>query len=244
MTVRNTWILVAAGVVVLGGVGAALGPWRAAATDDSVPGEATSQYAGADRPSAAPASASAGQAPDYLIAQRTKGDSAAPLTLYEVGDFQCPACRLFFTETLPHILREYVDTGKLRIVYVNLPLVQIHSNAAAAHEFAMCAARQDRFWAVHDLLYTSQEEWAPLDNPRDYFMNLAESAELQQDSLGSCLSRGDTRALVISEAQSAFRAGVRSTPSFIIEGALMSGAAPIDAWRPILDSLYAEKTGN
>ncbi len=235
-------VLAAAGVVLLAGVGAALGPWGTLTTDDLVGGGASGEYSDADRSSSA-APASAGQAPDYLIAQRTKGDSAAPLTLYEVGDFQCPACRLFFNETLPHILSEYVDPGKLRIVFVNFPLMQVHPNAAAAHEFAMCAARQDRFWAVHDLLYTSQEAWAPLDNPRDYFMNLAESAELQRDSLDACLSRGDTRGLVMSEAQSAFQAGVRSTPSFIIEGALVSGAAPIDAWRPILDSLYAEKTG-
>lgn len=224
-------VLVAAGVVVVASVGAALGPWGGEG------GGANATPAAADDPSRAT------QEPDYLIAQRTKGDSAAPLTLYEIGDFQCPACRLFFNETLPHILSEYVDPGKLRIIYVNFPLMQIHPNAAAAHEFAMCAARQDRFWAVHDLLYTNQETWAPLDNPRDYFMNLAESAELQQDSLSACLTRGDTRDLVLGEAQSAFQAGVRSTPSFIIEGALVSGAAPIDAWRPILDSLYAEKTG-
>lgn len=238
MTARNAMVLAAAGVVVLVGLGAVLGPWGANVSP------AAANPSSADNRAAAQAPAGSDQGPDYLIPQRTKGDSAAPLTLYEVGDFQCSACRLFFNETLPHILSEYVQPGKLRIVFVNFPIMQIHPNAAAAHELAMCAARQDRFWTVHDLLYTSQEAWAPLDNPRDYFMNLAESAELHQDSLGTCLNRGDTRGLVMSEAQSAFQAGVRSTPSFIIEGALVSGAAPIDTWRPILDSLYAEKTGN
>jgi protein-disulfide isomerase len=177
-----------------------------------------------------------------LLAARTRGSPAAPVTVIEIADFQCPACRMFFTETLPALEHEYVDAGKVRMVFVNFPLVQLHKNAAAAAEFAMCAAEQHRFWPVHDLLYEQQDSWAPLDDPSPYFYTLADAAGLARDSLDACIHSGRARQLVMQEAQSVARAGVHSTPSFIIEGGLLPGAAPIEMWRPILDSIYKAKT--
>jgi protein-disulfide isomerase len=181
-------------------------------------------------------------ASDATLAARTKGSAAAPITVLEIADFQCPACRLFFTETLPALQREYVDPGKIRMLFVNLPLVQLHKNAAAAHEFAMCAALQNRFWPVHDLLFEQQPTWAPLDDPSPVFYSIANAAGLARDSLDACLTSGRVRELIMQEAQSVVRAGVQSTPSFVIEGGLLSGAVPIEGWRPILDSIYKAKT--
>lgn len=179
---------------------------------------------------------------DELLAARTKGSPDAPITVLEIADFQCPACRLFFTETMPQLQREYVDAGKIRILFVNLPLVQVHRNAAAAHEFAMCAALQGRFWPVHDLLFQQQDAWAPLDDPSPYFFSIANAVGLATDSLEACITSHRVRGLILREAESVVRAGVRSTPSFVIEGGLLPGAVPIEAWRPILDSIYAVKT--
>ncbi|MFQ5702553.1 MAG: DsbA family protein [Gemmatimonadales bacterium] len=180
--------------------------------------------------------------PDPLIDQRTLGDPKAPITIYEASDFQCPYCREFWQNTLPKIKQEYVQTGKARIIFLNFPIPQIHQNAAAAHEFAMCAASQDRFWPIHDLLYDHQTAWEKLDRPRDFFMALADSAHLDRDSVNACVDSGAQRWLVTQEAQAIARSGVTSTPSFIVEGGLLKGAAPIDAWRPILDSLFLAKT--
>jgi len=183
------------------------------------------------------------QQPDPLIEQRTKGDPAAPLTVYEVSDFQCPYCRVFVEEILPQLDREYIATGKLQIVFVNLPLVQLHANAAAAHEFAMCAAKQDRFWPVHDLLFRTQAAWSRLEEPAGFFMTLADSAALDSDSLTACVETGAVRWLVEAEASAVARQGVRSTPSFIVEGLLIAGAQDMDGWRPVLDSVFTAKTG-
>ena len=90
---------------------------------------------------------------DPMIAQRTKGDPDAPIAIYEITDFGCPWCREFHRLTLPSIEREYIETGKAKLIFVNLPISQLHPNSPAAHEFAMCAAQQDRFWPVYDLLY-------------------------------------------------------------------------------------------
>jgi protein-disulfide isomerase len=179
------------------------------------------------------------QEPDLLIPARTKGDSAAPITIYEVADFQCPACREFWKETLPGLEREYIRTGKARIVFINFPIASIHRNAIAAHVVAMCAAQHGRFWTMHDLLYEQQLEWGQLADPQPLFRRLGAQAGLSADALQSCETTGRARFLVDAETETLARAGVRSTPSFIVQGALLAGAAPLAVWRPILDSIYA-----
>jgi protein-disulfide isomerase len=198
-----------------------------------------------DAPPALPAPATAVQdtsADAALLAARTKGSPNAPITVLEIADFQCPACRVFWEETMPLLQREYVDAGKIRVLFVNLPLVSIHPNAAAAHEFAMCAAAQGRFWPVHDMLFDQQSVWAQLVDPSPYFYSVAAATGVTADSLDACVGAGRMRDLIMREAESVVRAGVQSTPSFVVEGGLMAGAVPIEGWRPILDSIYAAKT--
>jgi len=178
---------------------------------------------------------------NFYLAARTKGSPNAPITVLEASDFQCPYCRVFWEETLPRLQKEYIDTGKIRFVFLNLPLASIHPNTTAAAEFAMCAAAQNRFWPVHDLLYQYQDQWARLEDPSAYFSALAETAGLDRAKLQQCLQDGAVRTAIQSEAERNFQAGIRSTPSFVINGGLMAGAQPIAVWRPILDSIYAAK---
>ncbi len=178
---------------------------------------------------------------DGYIEARTKGAPDAPITVWEVSDFQCPFCQKFFAETLPILEREYIATGAIRFVFVNFPIPQLHPNAPAAHEFAMCAAQQNRFWPVHDLLYRHQRRWGAADDPAPVFRELADSAALARPALEECFTSGAMQGLIQAEAQTVYRAGINSTPSFMIEGGLLSGAHPIETWRPILDSLLAAR---
>lgn len=175
------------------------------------------------------------------LASRSKGRSDAPIVVYEMADFQCPACRVFFMQTQPDIDREYIQTGKVRWVYVHLPLTSIHENAAAAAEFATCAARQGKFWRVHDLLYAHQDAWAGLAEPTAYLLGLADSAGLDRGRLAGCVRDNGARAEVEADAARAMRSGARSTPTFYIEGGLLKGAAPITVFRQVLDSIYRSK---
>jgi protein-disulfide isomerase len=179
---------------------------------------------------------------DDLAQQRTKGSPDAPMTMYEFADFQCPACKMLFDNTIGGLTTEYIETGKLKLIFLNFPIPQIHANAGAAHEFAMCAAYQDKFWPIHDLLFSTQERWHNLDDPSAFFGTLAESARLNSDSLNTCIQTGLTRALIEAEFNAARRAGIQSTPSLVLEGGLLAGAVPLEALRPILDSIYAERT--
>ncbi len=178
---------------------------------------------------------------DLLLGARTRGDASAPLVMYEVSDFQCPFCRQFWAETLPRLETEYIRTGKVRLTFINFPITQLHPNAEAAHELAMCGAQQGKFWPLHDLLYSHQHEWAGLNDPQPYFRGLADSVGMNQDSLRICVANGRIRQLIAAEAQASYQAGVKSTPSFIVQGVLLAGTAPIEAFRPILDSMYAAR---
>jgi protein-disulfide isomerase len=181
---------------------------------------------------------------DPLLAQRTKGTARAALTVYEMSDFQCPYCRRQALETFPVLEREFIATGKVRWIFINFPLTQLHQNAAAAAEFAMCAAKADRFWPVHDLLFTYQEKWAPLKDPGPFLMTLADSAGIPRDDMTPCLQTHEMRALIQEEAEGAAKSGVRSTPTIYIEGVgILAGAAPVGLFRQVFDSLYREKTG-
>lgn len=187
---------------------------------------------------AASAGQTAGRDP---LASRSKGAPTAPVTVYEMSDFQCPYCRKHALEVFPTIEREYLQTGKVRWVFINLPLVSIHANALPAAELAMCAARLGKFWPVHDLLFQHQETWAPLKEPGPFLLSLADSVKLPRAPLVKCLESETARAEIQAEAQGSERAGAASTPTFYIEGGLLTGARPTELWREVLDSIYREK---
>ena len=177
------------------------------------------------------------------LAPRTKGSATAPITGYEMSDFQCPDCRRHAIETFPELERDYIATGKVRWVFVNLPLTSLHPNAAPAAEVAACAARQDKFWPVHDLLFRNQATWAPLKEPGAFFLSFADSTGLDRAAFQKCLAAGDTRDEIEQDAVGAVRSGARSTPTFYIEGGLLEGAYPAAVFRGILDSIYKAKSG-
>jgi protein-disulfide isomerase len=182
------------------------------------------------------------QAPKDPLASRSKGSAAAPVTVYEMSDFQCPYCRKHALEVFPALEKEFVNSGKVRWVYINFPLVSIHANAVPAAELAMCAARMGKFWPVHDLLFQHQETWAPLKEPGPFLLSLADSAKLARPAVVKCLTSETVRAEIQADADGSQRSGAASTPTFYIEGGLLVGARPVELWRQVLDSIYREKS--
>jgi len=177
------------------------------------------------------------------LAGRTRGLPTAPVTVYEMSDFQCPYCRSFAIETFPALDSAYVATGKVRWVFVNFPLTSVHPNALPAAELALCAAQQGAFWRVHDLLYLHQATWAPLKEAGPFLLSLADSARLDRKATVACLKAPETRETVRADAEGAERSGATSTPTFYIEGGLLSGAHPLPLFRQVLDSIYGAKKG-
>ena len=177
------------------------------------------------------------------LESRSMGSRTAPITVYEMSDFQCPYCRRHAIETFPTLEREYIATGKVRWVFLNLPITSLHPNAAAAAQFAVCAANAGKFWPVHDLLFKYQETWAPLKDPAPFLITLADSAGIPRATMLQCLQGPAARQTVESDAAGAERAGATKTPSFYVEGGIIEGAYPIGVFRQVLDSIYRLKTG-
>jgi protein-disulfide isomerase len=189
-----------------------------------------------------PAPAHAQGAPELSVDARAKGSKRAPVTVYEMADFQCPFCRDFALGTMPTIEQEYIKTGKVRWIFINLPIPAIHHNAVAAAEFAACAARQGKFWQTHDMLYGTHDKWENLKSVSPYLQAQIPTLGLKQDAMTMCLQTGVGSATVKDDVAGAQRSGAHSTPTFYIEGGLLEGAQPIDIFRRVLDSVYAAKT--
>lgn len=185
--------------------------------------------------------AAAQQPSSSATVTRAKGSPSARVTVYEMSDFQCPFCRRFALETFRALEREYITTGKVRWVFVNFPLTSIHGNAVAAAATAVCASRQGAFWPVHDLIYQYQETWSPLKEPGPFFVSLADSAGISKAKLVECVKSPATEAEIRYEAEGAERAGATSTPTFYIEGGLLTGAHPLPVFRQVLDSILAAR---
>jgi protein-disulfide isomerase len=181
------------------------------------------------------------QGQDDLRGERTKGSPSALVTMYEISDFQCPYCAEFWRETFPAIEREYVTPGRVKVVFVNMPL-PMHKNAEPAAELAMCAARQHKFWQMHDVLFRHQERWAELQEPGSFFLSLGDSVGTNRNQLQECLQSAAMRAVVKADFDGARRSGASSTPTFYIEGGLLVGAQPFGLFKTVLDSIIRTKT--
>jgi protein-disulfide isomerase len=184
-------------------------------------------------PASVPASDSA------LIARadrgRLLGDPAAPIWVVMISDFQCPYCRQWHDSSLASLRREYVATGKVRLAYLNLPLRQ-HPHARPAAVAALCAGAQDRFWPFAEGVFAAQEELARLADPEPVFSRLAAAQRLDGAAFAECRRSSAVGALVDNDVRQAMQAGVRSTPTFLVGGFLLEGAAAWPTFRRAVDS--------
>jgi protein-disulfide isomerase len=105
-----------------------------------------------------------------------------------------------------------------------------------AAEAAMCAGVQDKFWPMHDALFTTQGRWETLDNPTTVFDSLAQSNGLDIKRWRDCVSTGKMRPLIQADQYRASRAGASATPSFMIGNKLLAGALPIEELKKAIDS--------
>jgi protein-disulfide isomerase len=166
---------------------------------------------------------------------RIQGKENAPVWIVEVSDFQCPYCRAWHEETYPEVVKEFVETGKARLAYINFPIPG-HRNAWPAAEAAMCAAAQGHFWPMHDALFQTQQKWESLQDPSTVFDSLATSVGVDMGPYNECTSKHEMRALIQADIDRARESGVNATPTFIIGDQSVSGAQPIQVFRQLIDA--------
>jgi protein-disulfide isomerase len=149
----------------------------------------------------------------------SRGPKEAPVTIVEFSDFQCPYCAQL-SRTLHEAMSKYGD--RVRLVYKQFPLSQIHPFAEKAAEAALCAGDQDKFWDLHDLMFDKQNELKEEDLK-------AKGAQLKFDStaFNECLTSGKEANRVKQDQREGYSLGVSTTPSFFVNGRFYSGAIPL-----------------
>ena len=166
------------------------------------------------------------------------GSPDAPVTMIEFSDFECPYCGRFFTDTLPELRRDYIDTGKVRLVYRDFPLYPRinHPNSINAAEAAECANAQGKFEQYHDSLFENQAVWSGSADTA-YFKTLANELGLDTGKFNSCLDNHEKKAEVDKDISDGEAVGVSGTPTFFINGEKVEGAYPTAVFRQTLDAL-------
>ncbi len=219
---------------------------RSEATPAANAGPAANGATGARRDSSAPPS-TGGLTDSVSTAAdrgRIRGAGTAPIWLVEVSDFQCPYCKQWHDQSFATIDREFVQTGKVRLAYLNFPLTSIHKNARAASEAAMCASVQGKFWPLHESLFTTQPRWAALESPMPVFDSLAVAAGANAASWRQCMTSHATLPLIEADRDRSSRAGVQSTPTFFIGDRKLEGAYPVDSFRVAIEAAIAKVRGS
>jgi protein-disulfide isomerase len=167
------------------------------------------------------------------------GDPSAPITIVEFGDYQCEMCYRWFHTSKPQITENYIETGKVNLVFIDLAFLGRDSSKAAQATY--CAEDQKQYWAFHDMLYNSQERvdngWANSERLKAFAFSL----ELDMELFDSCLDSGKYSKRVDYNIQQAKKHGVNSTPTFIIvandQEKQISGAQPFSVFKQILDTM-------
>jgi protein-disulfide isomerase len=154
------------------------------------------------------------------------GDQNAPVTVIEYGDYQCPFCTRYFSQIDPLIKSQYINTGKVKMVFRDFSFLGAESNAAA--NAAQCANDQGKLWAYHDALYSAkigdEGKTTSAENDgfftRAEFLTLAGQVGLNTQTFTSCLDGSQHTSDVSAEKAAAVSAGIGSTPTTIVNGKL------------------------
>jgi protein-disulfide isomerase len=171
--------------------------------------------------------ASAQEAPRFNAdPAMTRGPAAAPVTIFEWSDYQCPYCKRA-QEVLARLQAEFPETVK--IAFKDFPL-RSHDRALAAALAARCAGAQGRYWEYHDLLFVAQPDFS-----RDELLGYARRLGLDAPPFTECLDSARFQDAVLADQREGRDAGVRATPTFFINGRKIEGALPIEAFREAIE---------
>lgn len=162
------------------------------------------------------------------------GPEDATVTVIEFSDYLCPACRKAH-EVTGKVKEIY--KGRIRWVFKDLPL-RMHKWAEKAAEAARCAGEQEKFWEYQDVLFASQDEL----NPNRLKQHAAELG-LQTNKFDECLDSGKYQSAVKEDVEAARKAGINSTPTFVINGVPSPGAPSLEKLQDLIDAAL-EKAGN
>jgi protein-disulfide isomerase len=152
---------------------------------------------------------------EEALKERIMGDPNAPITIIEYASLTCPHCANFHAQTLPQLKKDWIDTGKAKLIYRDYPLDKY---AAQASMIARCAPA-DKYFTFIGAFFAQQRNWARADDPVKVLTQLAGLGGMSQEDVAACLANNDLADGILQmrlEGQMEF--DVNSTPSFVING--------------------------
>jgi protein-disulfide isomerase len=162
------------------------------------------------------------------------GDPNAPVTIIEYASLTCPHCAAFHKETLPGLKARYIDAGKVKLSFRDFPLDE---NAVRASMLAHCAG-PERYYRFLDVFFAQQASWSGARDPVAALKQLAKLGGMSEEAATTCLAdRSIEDAILRARLEGSEKHGVRSTPSFIIDGKLYAGNRTVDEFAEIIDPL-------
>ena len=168
--------------------------------------------------------------------RRILGDKNAKVTIIEFADYQCAFCRRFWKETLPRLKQQYIDTGKVRLVYWDFTWA-VHPEAVISAIAAECAGDQGKYWEYHDKLFREQDKRGS-DVVRFKAKDLkrwAAEIGLEATSFDECLDSAGHKDKVIATQAYGAEVGVDGTPAFFINGRRLIGAHPFAVFQSVIE---------
>ena len=172
-------------------------------------------------------------------ANSTLGNATAPVAIIEYSDFQCPFCNRFNQQVYPKLIEQYVKTGKVKFSYKHFAFLGDESHWAA--QAAECAADQKRFWDYHDLLFDRQNGENGGAFAKDKLIGFAQELKLDTAAFTTCLNGDKTADRVAVDSSEGQRLGVRGTPAFLINGKMLVGAQPFEAFQSAIEAALKSK---
>jgi protein-disulfide isomerase len=165
------------------------------------------------------------------------GPDDAPVTIVEYTDYECSFCRRYNRLILPEILDEY--EGRIRYIVRHFPLLGLHPAAVGAAVAAVCAEQQGSFWEYHDLLFAQEKGLSP-----ESLLAYAQETGLREEAFRECLEDEETSKVVQDDMQRGAEYGVRGTPAFFINGRVVMGAQPLEAFKKTIDAALEDAAGD
>ncbi len=167
------------------------------------------------------------------------GSDTAKVEVTEFADYECPFCARFAVVDFPDLERSLVETGKARWRFVHYPLFEIHKASPLAHLATACAAQQGKFWQLSQAVFNDQSDWVESSNPLGKIRPLAQSAGLDMQRYDDCVKNQSAWPQVQADRAFGDSLGINSTPTFMINGHLLSDIPSEDQLTKLVDSVNA-----
>ncbi len=166
------------------------------------------------------------------LSNNVTGKNSKKVTLVEYGDFQCPACGQYHP-IVKQLVEEYQND--IQFQFRNFPLQTIHPNARAGARAAEAAAKQGKYWEMHNLLYEQQNAWTESNTAKAIFQGYAKQLGLNTAKFDTDFASEEVNGIISADYNEGVKLGINSTPTFFLQGKKIKNPGTLDEFKKLID---------